>query len=153
MIAGLPNNIRKATLFVLVLSILLVFALPGLAEDVQTPSTTLDDVLTLVTQNGYLSPTQQTLLTSSLTSAITSGALTPDETHRDSWRLGRESTESYCVAVTREFVREYGSFAYPKFPNYRVVLQKSLDRQRTGEWNLIAQRVLGFFHTLVEMEA
>jgi|GEM_PF-992817 hypothetical protein len=79
MIAGLPNNIRKATLFVLVLSILLVFALPGLAEDVQTPSTTLDDVLTLVTQNGYLSPTQQTLLTSSLTSAITSGALTPDE--------------------------------------------------------------------------
>ena len=82
-----------------------------------------------------------------------SGALTPDETHRDSWRLGRESTESCCVAVTREFVREYGSFAYPKFPNYRVVLQKSLDRQRTGEWNLIAQRVLGFFHTLVEMEA
>ena len=79
MIAGLPNNIRKITLSVLVLSILLVFALPGLAEDVQTPSTTLDDVLTLVTQNGYLSPTQQTLLTSSLTSAITSGALTPDE--------------------------------------------------------------------------
>ena len=58
MIAGLPNNIRKATLFVLALSILLVFALPGLAEDVQAPSTTLDDVLTLVTQNDYLSPTQ-----------------------------------------------------------------------------------------------
>ncbi|MEA3239819.1 MAG: hypothetical protein U9Q94_08615 [Candidatus Bipolaricaulota bacterium] len=79
MIAGLPNDIRKITLFVLVSTILLVFALPGLAEDVQTPSTTLDDVLTFVTQNDYLSPTQQTLLTSSLTSAVTSGALTVDQ--------------------------------------------------------------------------
>jgi len=76
MIAGLPNNIRKVTLFVLFSTMLLIFALPGLAE---APSTTLDDVLTLVTQNDYLSPTQQTLLNSSLTSAITSGALSPDE--------------------------------------------------------------------------
>lgn len=79
MIAGLPKDIRKITLFVLVSTIILVFALPGLAEDVQTPSTTLDDVLRLVTQNDYLSPTQQTLLTSSLTSALTSGALTVDQ--------------------------------------------------------------------------
>ena len=79
MIAGLPNGIRKITLFVLVPTIILVFALLGLAEDVHTPSTTLDDVLTLVTQNEYLSPTQQTLLTSSLTSAVTSGALTVDQ--------------------------------------------------------------------------
>jgi len=79
MIAGLPNNIGKVALFVLVSTTILVFALPGLAEDVQTPSTTLDDVLTLVTQNDYLSPTQQTLLTSSLTSAVTSGALTVDQ--------------------------------------------------------------------------
>ena len=79
MIAGLPNDIRRITLFVLVPTIILVFALPGLAEDVHTPSTTLDDVLTLVTQNEYLSPTQQTLLTSSLTSAVTSGALTIDQ--------------------------------------------------------------------------
>jgi len=79
MIAGLPNDIRRITLFVLVPTIILVFALLGLAEDVHTPSTTLDDVLTLVTQNDYLSPTQQTLLTSSLTSAVTSGALTVDQ--------------------------------------------------------------------------
>ncbi len=79
MTAGLPNDIRRITLFVLVPTIILVFALLGLAEDVHTPSTTLDDVLTLVTQNDYLSPTQQTLLTSSLTSAVTSGALTVDQ--------------------------------------------------------------------------
>jgi len=79
MIAGLPNDIGKITLLVLVSTIVLVFALPALAEDVQTPSTTLDDVLTLVTQNEYLSPTQQTLLTSALTSAVTSGALTVDQ--------------------------------------------------------------------------
>ena len=79
MIAGLPNNIGKVALFVLVSTIILVFALPGVAEDVQTLSTTLDDVLAVVTQNDYLSPTQQTLLTSSLTAAVTSGALTPDQ--------------------------------------------------------------------------
>lgn len=79
MIVGLPNDIRKITLLVLVSTIILVFALPALAEDVQTPSATLDDVLTLVTQNDYLSPAQQTLLTSALTSAVTSGALTVDQ--------------------------------------------------------------------------
>lgn len=79
MTAGLPKDIRKITLLVLVSTIILVFASAGLAEGVQTPSTTLDDVLTLVTQNEYLSPTQQTLLTSSLTSAVTSGALTIDQ--------------------------------------------------------------------------
>lgn len=79
MIAGLPNNIGKVALFVLASTILLALALPGLAEDVQTSSTTLDDVLTLITQNEYLSPTQETLFTSSLTAAVTSGALTPDQ--------------------------------------------------------------------------
>ena len=79
MIAGLPNSFGKVTLFLLVSTILLSLALPSLAEDVQTPSTTLDDVLMIITLNEYLSPTQETLLTSSLTSAITSGALTPDQ--------------------------------------------------------------------------
>lgn len=79
MIAGLPNNIGKVALFVLASTILLALALPGLAEDVQTSSTTLDDVLTLITQNEYLSPMQETLFTSSLTAAVTSGALTPDQ--------------------------------------------------------------------------
>jgi len=79
MIVGLPNDIGKITLLVLISTIILVFALPGLAEDVQTPSTTLDDVLTFVTQNDYLSPTQQTLLTSALTLAVTSGAFTVDQ--------------------------------------------------------------------------
>jgi len=79
MIAGLPSSFGKVTLFLLVSTILLSLALPSLAEDVQTPSTTLDDVLMIITLNEYLSPTQETLLTSSLTSAITSGALTPDQ--------------------------------------------------------------------------
>lgn len=79
MIAGLPNSFGKVTLCLLVSTILLSLALPGLAEDVQTPSTTLNDVLDIITLNEYLSPTQETLLTSSLTSAVTSGALTPDQ--------------------------------------------------------------------------
>ncbi len=79
MIAGLPNNIRRAVLFVLASTILLALALPGLAEDVQTPSTTLDDVISLITQNENLSPAQETLLTSSITSVVTSGALTVDQ--------------------------------------------------------------------------
>jgi len=79
MIAGLPNSFGKVTLCLLVSTILLSLALPGLAEDVQTPSTTLNDILDIITLNEYLSPTQETLLTSSLTSAVTSGALTPDQ--------------------------------------------------------------------------
>ena len=79
MIAGLPNSFGKVAVFVLASIVVSVLALPLLAEGVQTPSTTLSDVLTLITQNQYLSSEQQTLLTSSLTAAVTSGALTADQ--------------------------------------------------------------------------
>jgi len=86
MIAGLPNSSGKIALLVLATVGLLAFALPVFSEDVQTTSATLDDLLTIVAQNGYISPEQETLLYSSFTSAVTSGVLTPDQA-LDLWDL------------------------------------------------------------------
>jgi aspartate/glutamate racemase len=62
-----------------------------------------------------------------------------------------EPTESCCVAVTLEFVWEYGDFAYPKFSMYCVAPRQFPDWQEARPWDITAKRILGCFHMLMQI--
>jgi len=79
MIFRLANTGRTAWLIVAVISLFLSFAFTAYGQEEQTPSLTLQDVISVVTNNDLLSPGQQVLLTYSITVAVTNEAVTPDE--------------------------------------------------------------------------
>lgn len=78
MTAGLR---RHTSTIAIILSLLIgcMFAVAVSAEDVQTGSTTLGTLIALITQNDSLSLEQQSLLVSSVSDAVNSGLVTPDE--------------------------------------------------------------------------
>lgn len=75
----LENAGRTAWLIVVLILLLLCSVSTVYGQDEQTPSLTLEDVITVVTDNDVLSPGQQVLLTYSITVAVTNGTVTPDE--------------------------------------------------------------------------
>jgi len=67
--------------------------------------------------------------------------------------LSAESTASYYLAITREYVRQYGNFAYPEILIYSVNFQRFLDWQNVGQWDLTTERIVEVFHVLAEAGA
>ena len=67
--------------------------------------------------------------------------------------LSAESTASYYLAITREYVRQYGNFAYPEILIYSVNFQRFLDWQNVGQWDLTTERIVEIFHVLAEAGA
>ncbi len=75
-----PIKAGRTTWLIVVLALLsLCFVSTVYGQDEQTPSLTLEDVITVVTGNDLLSPGQQVMLTYSITVAVTNGTVTPDE--------------------------------------------------------------------------
>jgi len=67
--------------------------------------------------------------------------------------LSAESTASYYLAITREYVRQYGNLAYPEILIYSVNFQRFLDWQNVGQWDLTTERIVEIFHVLAEAGA
>jgi aspartate racemase len=67
--------------------------------------------------------------------------------------VSAESTTSYYLAITREYIRRYKDLAYPEIIIYSVNFQDFLDWQNAGRWDLTAERMIDIFESLAQVGA
>ncbi len=64
-----------------------------------------------------------------------------------------ESTVSYYLRITREYVRRFGDYGYPEILIWSVSFQRFYDRHEEGEWDALAQEMIDIFCRLAEAGA